>query len=75
MVGARASAGGGLGKNNNMLLGAYRYGPDYIGLKGNIGVAEKVKPVPEKKVQPRAEKGASPKGEEALKERLANLGY
>ena len=63
------------GNKNNMLFGAYRYGPDYGGLKGNIGIAEKVKPVPEKKVQTRAEKGAHPKGEKALKERLAHLGY
>jgi hypothetical protein len=60
------------GQKNNMLFCAYRYGPDYEGLEGNIGVSDKFRQVPEKRVRPRVEKA---KGEQALKERLAHLGY
>jgi len=48
-------------------------------LKGNIEVSDKFRQVPEKKAKPLLRRaipqGASPKGEEALKERLAHLGY
>jgi len=60
------------GQKNNMLFCAYRYGPDYEGLEGNIGVSDKFRQVPEKRVRPCVEKA---KGEQALKERLAHLGY
>jgi len=59
---------------NNMLFRAYRYGPDYIGLRGNIPKLDKFKLVPEEKGERRVEK-AYPKGEQALHDRLSSLGY
>jgi len=63
------------GQKNNILFCAYRYGPDYEGLEGNVGVPSEFQPVPEKKVKPRVEKDYPPEGKHALKERLAHLGY
>ncbi len=60
---------------SNMLFGAYRYGPDYEGLEGNVGVPSEFQPVPEEKVKPRVKRGYPPEGKQALKERLAHLGY
>lgn len=63
------------GQKNNMLFCAYRYGPEYEGLRGNIPQPERIQRVPEEKGKPRVEKPPTPKGEQALKERLAHLGY
>ncbi len=63
------------GQKNNMLFCAYRYGPAYEGLEGNVGVPSEFQPVPEEKVKSRVKRGYPPEGKQALKERLANLGY
>lgn len=68
------------GRNNNMVFRAYRYGPDYSGLKGNITEYGEFEPSPaqlkaEKKGKLSGEKTYVSKGEQALRDRLANLGY
>lgn len=53
---------------NNMLFGAYRYGPDYEGLKGNTRRSDD-------EIIPQAEITNTSGDEQALMERLSNLGY
>lgn len=52
---------------NNYIARAYRYGPDYAGLKGNIKLQEKG--------EPQTEKVYTSKGEQAVRRRIDSLGY
>ena len=63
------------GRNNNMLFRAYRYGPDYEGLRGNTIEPDRFQSVLEKKGKPPVEKDYASEGEQALHERLSSLGY
>jgi len=60
-----------LGKHN-MLFGAYRYGPDYSGLKGNQASVGETEANPNRV---KTENTPLKRGEDALKARLSNLGY
>lgn len=53
---------------NNMLFGAYRYGPDYEGLKGGTLRAQE-------KDKPRVGKVYTSEEEQAVRDRLSSLGY
>ncbi len=52
---------------NNYIARAYRYGPDYAGLKGNIKLQEKG--------EPQTEKVYAPRVEQAVRRRIDSLGY
>ena len=58
---------------SNMLFRAYRYGPDYGGLKGNTAAPDRFPPVLEGKGKPG--KAYTLEGKQALQNRLASLGY
>lgn len=60
---------------SNMLFRAYRYGPDYSGLKGNAPERERFQPQLEEKTTARGEKVYRSEGEEAVQKRLDSLGY
>lgn len=60
---------------NNILFRAYRYAPDYRGLKGNTLERERFQPRPQEKDRPRVEKAYSSKDEQAVSKRLDSLGY
>lgn len=57
--------------NNNMLFRAYRYGPDYGGLKGNAVDPDRF----QQKGKPQPEKRQISKKEKAIHDRLGRLGY
>jgi hypothetical protein len=57
--------------NNNMLFRAYRYGPDYEGLKGSAFRVDKSR----EGINPRRTKEDASKEEKAIQDRLGNLGY
>ncbi len=52
---------------NNYIARAYRYGPDYEGLKGNVKLQEKG--------EPQTRKVYAPKVEQAVRRRIDSLGY
>lgn len=56
---------------SNMLFRAFRYGPEYEGLQGNIPGPDKLK----KKDMPQGGKIPSSKEEKAIQDRLGALGY
>ena len=62
-------------KNNNMLLGAYRYSPNYMGLKGNTEIAEKFGTTPAEQVKLAVKPKYTSEAEEAVNDRLTHLGY
>ena len=54
-------------ERNNYIARAYRYGPDYEGLKGNVKLQEKG--------EPQTRKVYAPKVEQAVRRRIDSLGY
>lgn len=57
--------------NSSMIFRAYRYGPDYEGLKKNVPGARRAVPV--EKAKPSVEK--APKAKPTIEDRLSALGY
>lgn len=62
-------------KRNNMLFRAYRYGPDYGGLKGNTVQSDRFQPVLEEKGKIRVGEVYTSEDEHAARSRLNFLGY